>query len=220
MVRTSKRRYKTQKVTRKSIVKVVKQQLDKAIEDKYSDDFLSNIWGSIGQSWIEKDVTAIVQGTTGSTRIGRRIRVKSLRIYGVISQGSNETLADDPWNIVRGVVGVYAGNGGLTPLLTNTVSLASVLRKQTCQPLISKYMDKYIPLQVISTEQGAGDGYTPQLKMFNFYKSFKNLYITYAADGATITPDKRLMISFASDSSVITNPGFLTGYYTLTYEDA
>lgn len=203
--------------TKQAVKTIVKKQIDKAIEDKYTTSALTDTWASVNTIPTEKDLCNPAQGTTSITRIGRKIRLKSVEVNGVLAQGSTGTLSDDPYNVFRVILGLYTGSS-TTPL--SSLALTAPLMKDSTggQLLKSKLYDEYIPLTVVSTEKGGGDGYTPALKKFKLYKKL-NKVITWA-DDTTTYPDTRLIMSCISDSTVVVNPGFITGYVIVRWEDA
>lgn len=205
-----------------SIRRMVKNIIDRNVENKQTTGNMVSSFSSLTSTWTEIDPTNIIQGTSGNTRIGRKIKVKGLEIKCVISSGANELLTDDPYNVVRIVIGIWNGSGGASPLGTALTTIDAPIRKQlgTRNFLIKKLLDRYVTLMVTSTEKGGGDGYTAGLRLFKYYHKFrKPLTITWGDDTATY-PDRRLIISMVSDSSAITNPGVIRGYFVMSYEDA
>lgn len=204
---------------------VTKQQMYKAIhkniENKMNYDRMVGNFGSVGSTWLEQTTSAVAQGTGNNQRIGNQIRIRSIEINGVIAQGSQEFATDDPWNTMRIVLALWAGGTVSTPLGTAAFDMNTPLRRTNCpQGLMKKYYDKYVPLTVVSTEKGGGDGYAPGLRKFKFFKIFKKGLLIDFGDATTTRPDKRLIISMISDSFVVTNPGFLQGFWAVSYEDA
>lgn len=209
-------------VVAKSIKKYVTKAIDRTIEDKRIAYSLPSVMNSVSNTWTELDLcTAIAEGVTLGDRVGRSIRIKSIRIRGVLANGSTGTLTDDPYNVMRVILGRFQTTVA-TPLATASATINSVLRRtdNTRNYLRQLYMDKYIPLEVTSTEKGSGDGYTPQLKLFNYYKSFKPALKIEWGDDSVTYPNSRLMFSAISDSTAVVNPGFIAGNLEVLYEDA
>lgn len=204
---------------------VTKKQLYNAIHRNVENKMITRTmvtgFSNIDDTWTEDILSLVAQGTGANERIGNQIRIKSIEINGVIAQGSGEFLTDDPYNVVRMVMALWSGGTVTSPLQTATWSLDTPLRKLLCpQGMLKKYFDKYIPLQVTSTEKGGGDGYTPQVRRFKYFKYFKKGLLIDFGDGTTNRPDKRLILSAKSDSTLTTNPGFVQGFWAMTYEDA
>lgn len=206
----------------KSVKKYVSRVMDKQIEDKIKTGSLQATFAILPNvAWSEYPITNVSQGIGKGGRIGNKIRVKSVEINGVIAQGSNELITDDAWNVMRIILGLY--NGVNTPLTSANLSINDVMRTDYSSAkgtLRQKYLDKYVPLNVVSTEQGAGDGYTPQVKLFKYYKRFKRPILIEYADDAVTYPNKALVLSMISDSVAVTHPGFINGWWCVTYEDA
>jgi len=212
-------RYKKKLPNNRAITAIVRRQLDRAIEDKISYHSFED--ENVTQVWTEYNVCTPALGADSGQRIGRRIRIKSLEIRIAVIQGSNELLTDDAFNLVRFIVALYNSKVN-TPLATNGVTMSTPLLRTTTvggSCLIKKYLDQYFTLNVSSTEQGDGDGYTPQIKLFKYYKKFKNLYIDYGS-GNNIDFDKQLHFSFLSDSIAATHPYIYKGWWVCRYEDA
>lgn len=206
----------------KSVKKYVAKAIDRNIEDRKVIFALPTEFGSVGTTWIEKDLcSAIATGDGYGTRSGRAIKVKNIEVHGTVAQGSNGTLTDDQYNVMRFVCGAFTGTAS-TPLASAGVGLNMPITKtENCRNFLKQvYTDRYIPLNVTSTEKGGGDGYTPEVKNFNYKKRFKTPYtIKWGGDDASY-PANRLFVSMLSDSSAVVHPGFVAGWITVTYEDA
>lgn len=221
-----KKSYKSGKGFKKSVSravkKYVKKVLDNTIENKRSTLVLNSVWTSVGTNWIERSLCVPAQGTQAGQRVGNKIKIKSIELNGVISCGAYELLTDDPYNVVRIVIGEYTGAGS-APLATAGLNINSPIQAgyNNARGLLKKkYLDKVIPLMVTSTEKGGGDGYTPQLKRVKYYKKFRTpINVVFADDGATY-PSCQLFMSVISDSGAVTSPGFVQGFVNVTYEDA
>lgn len=204
----------------RSVKSYITKTLDKSIEDKHIVRNLTD-WNSISTSWSEFNMSSMAQGTGGEYRIGRRIKIKSLLIKGVLCSGVNQTSLDDAYNVVRIVIGTFTFGSGTTPLASYAITINQPIDSTVGVAAVQKlYLDKYITLNCSTNEKGPGDGYAPVLKNFNYYKKFKKpIYINFADDTAT-TPNKRLFFSLISDSVAVPHPGFINGYIYMRYEDA
>lgn len=206
----------------RALKSMVVRQIDRNVENKQITVSLNATYGAITSNWTESDLTNVAEGVTGNGRIGRKLKLRSIEVKGVMATGDSESLADDPYNVVRIVIGLWSGSAGATPLGTALTTINAPIRKNlgTRNFLIRKYYDKYIPLSVTSTEKGGGDGYTPQTKLISYFKRFKRpILITYGDDTVTY-PDKRFIFAAISDSSGVPSPGFIAGYIVVSYEDA
>jgi len=162
--------------------------------------------------------------SSGQQRGGREIRVKKVRFNGNLVGGASENLLDDPYNVVRIIVGVY-NDTAIAPMTSAGATINTDVFKgcygNLDSYLVKKLYDKYIPLQVTGNEKGGGDGYTPSVKNIRFTKVFKKgLLVKYPNDANQANPSRRLIVSMISDSGAVSNPGFATGYLTMEFEDA
>ena len=211
-----KRRYKRR--VPYAVKQYVRAALDKNVEDKQATWDLQTQFGAITTTWVERSVAQPAQGVTQGYRVGTKIRLKSLEIDGVIASGVSETALDDPFNVVRIVI--YSSDLATTPLATLGLGLNSVINNTTLSYMSKKYLDQYIPLTVTGTEKGQGDGYTPGLRKFKYFKRWKNGFpIEFQGDTATY-PSKMLWVSMISDSATAPSPGFVCGYMKTRFEDA
>jgi len=205
-----------------SVKTYINNKLDKIMEDKFVNFSLTDVtygFPSVGNAWTERELNLVAAGTESNQRTGRRIKLKSLEIKGTLAAGASGNVLDDPYNNMRIVIGLYDES---TPLTTGSATMFLPIMRTlgTNGSLIKKYLDKFVALNVTSTEKGQGDGYAPQCKTFKFYKKWKKgIFIDYIgtdADDGT----KFLYMSCISDSAAVPNPGFVTGYILLKYEDA
>jgi len=213
--------YNRKPAFKKAVTKIVKKQLDKAIEDKYVDYAIEAQFSSVGATWIEYVVTAIGQGTTTLTRIGRKIRVKSLEITGVLTGGAAESAADDAYNAFR-IVCLQTGGYIDAPLDDSNADIDTAIRtNSTGQGQIQKVLlDKYIALNTNGAEKGGGDGYAAQAKVFKWKHYFKGgLPIVWSTD-TTSFPNRSLIVAMVSNSTAVVNPGFIAGRISICFEDA
>jgi len=211
----------------KAVKTYVNRSISRNIQNKQVTFALPDLadFDSIPNTWTEYDfVTSISQGEADGQRIGREIKLKSLRVKGVITGGQNENLLDDPYNVVRMVLGEY-NNDSSSPLATYSVGInydiSKKLENGVSSVLLKKHLDKYMTFEAACNEKGGGDGYTGQVKQFSIHKRFKGgLTVRYPADGNQTNPSRRLILSMISDSGTQPNPGVIAGYATLTFEDA
>jgi len=200
--------------------KYVKKMLASNVENKHNFNYLAIMLPSISSSWTEHVLTNISPGSSGNNRIGRRLSVKYLELRGVLAGGNSLTAADDPYSVVRIVLGQWKTQSA--PLTTATVTMNMPIMKNMngCQGLEKKYYDKYIPLNVATAEAGAGDGYCPLIRNFHFRKYFKKPLVITFGDDTSNTSDHNIVLSCMSSSGIIPHPGFINGYYLISWEDA
>lgn len=218
------KKYSSYKPNIKQVKRIVQKEIDNRIEDKVMWFKLPTEFPSIG-TWDEANIANPIQGDGGSERIGKKINVKSVEIKGTLAGGANESAVDDFYNTVRIIIGLWncANNTPMATLETATAGMINSPVKKGVDDyalLEKKYLDKYIPFGVRTTEKGAGDGYTPDIKSFKYYKKFKKpIGIVWSDEGNTY-PNHRLIMSCGSDSAAIPHPGFVAGYCIVHYEDA
>lgn len=206
------------------VKKYVKKILDNTIENKIIGDLMEEDFGSISNAWHELNLTTLSQGSGKTSRIGTVIHVKSLEIRGVVTGGMQAAVGDDPWNVLRIVLGKYNSPDVNNPLTTAGVGMESICRADWLNAggrLVKKYMDKYVVLDTIGGNNAA-TGYIPKQRIFKYYKKFKpgDLTIKWNADAGDSTSQTKLILSMISDSAAVTHPGFTHGYWCMTFEDA
>lgn len=186
-------------------------------EEKYRIIPLSSSgWSTIPNTWKEIALEQIVQGTDVTQRIGDRIAVTGIEISGVMTGGQTGTVADDPYNAVRFVFGVWDGYNNQTPLLTGGQTISSALDKTICRGLNQVLFDKTIALE---SPNSLSTGYQPAVKTFTWSHRFgRPLEITY--NGTTTgSANKTVNLGAISDSTLVPNPGFVLGYIKVMFMD-
>ena len=209
MVMVKRRKGRPRKIP-PSFKTFVKKEIEKNIENKVNTLDLDDNFLTVGTTWVEHIMCNPAQGDGMTQRSGRQIKIKSLEIKGVLSAAADGSALDENRCIVRIIIGLFQGTVA-TPLATAGATINSPITRDqmTRGRLVTKYLDRYVPLDVTSTEKGAGDGYAPQQKGFRYFKRFnKPITITYGDDTATY-PDKLLFLSMISDSAAVPNPGFV-----------
>lgn len=195
----------------KPVKKYVRKVLDRQIEDKSIHNDLTAIapFQSIGNTWDTYTCCNPAQGTTGITRVGRKIRIKSFELYGILSAG-------DSSNCVR--IALYTADVGTT---LTAVDMDWKLARDRVGGgnLGTVYYDKFVPVQFTPYDGSAGTGVSQQ-KIVHIKKYFKNPIVVTYADDSTTTYNKTLFLSVISDSVAIPNPGFTRGYAIARFEDA
>lgn len=198
--------------------KVQKALVELQPEKKYAGIDLLNSFASISSSWSEIMMCGPSQGVNFSERIGRKIRISGYEVRGVLTEGSVDGIADDLYNNVRIVIGLYNA-GSQTPLGDATTSINAPIEPMlnTRGRLIKKYHDKYLALETT----GAGQtGYCPSMKNLSIKKFFKKPIVVEYGTDTNVYGDKMLIMSMISDSVGVPNPGFTCGYFRVWYTDS
>lgn len=176
--------------------------------------------GSITSSWNEIDLCDnIATGVDIGQRIGRKIAINSFYLDGVLQGGQSNLAADDAFNTVRFVLGLWRSQA---PCALSGLDIGSMINKSGYSAtggvsLIRKYRD----FKVILASPGADStGYLPAVRKVRIYVKFRRpITISFPATAATTTQSMFLILSVISDSVAIPNPGFISGRYTLTWHD-
>lgn len=198
--------------------KITKKVIAMIPEKKYAGTTLGNSFSSISSSWSELMMCGPIQGVNFSERIGRKIRISGYEVRGVLTEGSVDGIADDIYNNVRIVIGLYNA-GSQFPLTDASTSINHPIESMlnTKGRLIKKYYDKYIGLT--TTGKGA-TGYCPTMKSITIRKFFKKPIVVEYGTDTNVYGDKMLIMSMISDSIGVPNPGFTCGYFRVWYTDS
>lgn len=224
--RYSRRRfYRRRPYVPRSVRSYVRRVVSSNVENKRSIFDLSTSYSSVPVSWNEVNLNRLPQGVDVFSRVGRRINVRSIEIKGVLCQGTAGSPADDPYNVVRVILGLYTGPHDVGPLFASStltvnspVSTWDVGGSSSNQRMIRKYWDRYFSFSSPSPRNDSG--YVPATTPFRYFKRFvKPMFIQFG-DGTANSADKWFWLSMVSDSATIPNPGVISGYCVLTFEDA
>lgn len=195
----------------------VKRVIARNIENKLRVDSMAVAFGSVGNSWTELSPLP-AQGETLYTRIGNRIKIKSFEFTGVLVGGQVNGVADDAYNVLRCYIAIWDGTSA-TPLATNGASMNAYIATSNPEGkgLLRTLYDKTITLPCNGLDS---TGYVPKPRIFKYRKYFKNGLNVEFRDTTDDLPDKRFVVSMITDSTAVPNPGFVTGYYKMEFEDA
>lgn len=217
-LRKRARRGKSRKsITWKVATKAAYRVADRLKQDEYVTLALSSYFGSVSTSWTEVDLLQnISQGIGLGSRDTRRIAIKSLTVYGILSPG-------DANNVMRIVIALWgrgiSGNVG-TPFATAGSGMSSLLQKDSeseAYRMIRKYYDKYKVLNYNGVTTTPTD--IANNRIFKYYKRFrKPISIIYSGTTA-ILANRTLVMHAISDSAAIPNPGFIHGFIRVRYEE-
>jgi len=174
---------------------------------------LTSDFSSISTTWTEADRSNIPAGAGESQRVGRQVAITGVHLDGVLESGVSNIVTDDKFNLVRVVIGLWTSATPCTGLDRN---LPITKWYQGKGKLVHKLFD-----QVFSLESPWRDstGYMPALQKVSIHRRLKNPVIVTYADDSVNYPDKRVIFSIVSDSSAVSNPGFIQGYYHIEYKD-
>jgi len=219
-----KKKYKryAKKYGKKTVAPAIKSYVHRAItrniETKVKEYQLSNTWGSVSTNWVENAIEGgIGQGEAGNERIGRSIQITEIELKGVLMNGVSNLITDDNRNLFRLVIGIW--DNSTTPCQAVPVLMwEKVTKALNSEGNIMRILyDKTFSLCAVGRDS---TGYLPMTRNVYYKKRFKPaLKITWSDDTSDY-PDKRLVVSMMSDSAAVSNPGFITGFLNLSYNDA
>lgn len=224
--RYSRRSYRRRPYVPRPVRSYVRRAIAANIENKRAGYDLSVVFNSVGATWVELNLTRIVQGSDLFSRIGRRVNVRSIEIKGALAQGAAGGAFDDPYNVMRIILGLWTGlaSANSAPLGTSNLNINSPISPWNAAGSVAtyrmqrKYLDRYITFS--SPSRADDTTLVPATRTFRYFKLFKRpMFIQYSDDTGE-SADRFFTISMISDSGALPNPGFISGYVVLTYEDA
>ena len=116
--RYSRRFYRRRPYVPRSVRSYVRRVVSSNIENKRAAfDLSTNPFGSVGGAWSELNLNRVPQGVDVFARVGRRINVRSIEIKCVLCQGASGSTLDDPYNVMRVILGLYSGPSAVGPLI-------------------------------------------------------------------------------------------------------
>lgn len=210
------RKYRTRKVVSRNVKQYVNKAIAKQVETKFVNNTLPTAFSSIGNTWVEQDMTAIAQGAGIAQRNGHEVKITGFNLRGTLVGGQSNLATDDNRNTVRIILATWdASSAG--PLAANGATIDSYISKNTTvsRGLIKKHIDKIIELPTAGRDS---TGYLPAIKLVKFFKKLRT-FIRYYGSAST-NDNKKLILSMISDSAAVSNPGFTQGYYSVFFEDA
>jgi len=164
-------------------------------------------FNSVGSSWVESDVLALLaQGDDIGQRNGRRIYLRGLEIRGILAGAQSNIVTDDAYNNLRIVVARYTGTaGGITPLGSSGggVNFSGPVVPGYGQNCLQVYYDKTHSLQSPGRDSV---GYIATAKPISI-KLKLNMLCTFQGTGSGSNND-HIVVSCISDSLVAPNPGW------------
>jgi len=187
---------------------------------------LATDYPAIDNTWHEHNFGVLAEGVAGQQRLGERYYIESIYLTGHL-MGGQSVAADDPYNFVRIVIGLWNMGAGTTPLASLAAQMDDPLWKKApftgvdpaglAQNLKWKIWDKTIKLQ--SPGMMADGDLMPAVRNVTYYKKFKKPIVMQFGNVATTYANHSLIVSMISDSSLAPSPGFLTGYIYVKFRD-
>ncbi len=142
----------------------------------------------------------IGSGVDYNARIGRRIRVKRIAFMGVLLGGQTNSVADDPYNVMRVIV--WTARPDYAP----TLAVNAVLDPRFPTNL-GLYRVLYDKQRVIGTQAKDSTGYIPAAEEWEFSIDC-DIPLEYTVSTAASPTNQNIFVSVVSDSAAVVNPGF------------
>jgi hypothetical protein len=163
----------------------------------------TNPGSSIGLSLVRVPLlSTIAQGSDiYSQRLGRAIRVKRIMFRGQLLGAQTNSVADDPYNVVRVSVARVVPSSTFT---SYTVNNALDRRFSTSAGLLEVLYDKST---VVAVNAKDSTGYVAIAKQFEF-DIHCDILVEYGATAASVPINQEIVLFMCSDSSAVVNPGF------------
>jgi len=219
--RKFKKSYKKAGVS-KAVKAYVKKTIHANIEDKQVTTAITSQITTVHDAWEELTILNPAQGDAMGNRTGRSIKVKELEFKLIMTGGQHQTAADDPFDSVRIVVGIWQQESPCAAL-DATAEWLPIQEKYLSEGILERELlyDKWFTLEATARGMaGDGDGYTPKPVIIKWKKYFKHpITITYGDDSTTY-PNKYFVFSIISDSAADSSPVIYHGYTRAVFEDA
>lgn len=173
---------------------------------------LSSDFPSIGTGCVYRNLSAFGAGTDYYQRIGRRVFIHYIDVYGTLVGGQTNSVADDPYNTVK--VALVLATPAFTP--STEWSVTTPLGPQQVPGLIKTLWTTSF---VINTNAKDSTGYIA--KGISIGKRIPvNLKFEYTTTTDVAASNLGLFLVCTSDSVAVTNPGFNSGYSLVCFSDA
>lgn len=194
-----------------------------AAEKKYNFiDLATSTFSTIGTTWCEMHWWPS-QGTNVLQRVGNKIAVTSISFRGFLRGGQVNGSADDQFNEMRIVCGMYRADPKVdtstnaSPIASSPsiAHLSTPISKDTYPDLIFKMYDKRLLLKSPGTNS---IGYMNAYGSFSYAHKFKKpVLVTF--DATTGFPDKNLYFSILGDSALPPSCSIYEGMFIIHYID-
>ena len=181
-------------------------------ESKFITNPLTTAFGSVSTSVAYIDLAALMgAGTDYYNRVGRQVTQQNLSVSGTLVGGQSNLATDDPYNVFR--ITVVKGNVGMT---FGTWGLTQVLSADTILGLDRVLSDRFITLQSPGRDS---TGYMRAVKRVEFNVRLPDVVTHFTTAAAGSQNGETCYLVMISDSSVISNPGFVDGSWVLRFSD-
>lgn len=176
---------------------------------RFSQNLITN-WNAIGTSGTTQELTQLItQGLGLGQRIGRQIHLSRIQLVGVLHGAQSNLVTDDAYNEVR----IMIIEGEPNTSWAANILLNTVVEPKTVQYLHRVIMDKRVMLKVPAKDS---TGYLPALVPINISQKL-DFTVNYMSEAGNFTTYRSLYLYMCSDSALVPNPGFVTGYMNLEF---
>jgi hypothetical protein len=170
---------------------------------------LTTNWNAIGATGTTQELTQLItQGFGIYQRLGRRVHLTRLQLVGLLHGAQSNLITDDAYNEVRVMVIEGAPN-----ISWATIDINAVVETKKFQYLHRVLVDRRIMLKVPARDS---TGYLPALKPVHMEVPL-DMWVDFFAEAGNFTTSRSLYLYMVSDSAVVPNPGFVTGYFNLEF---
>lgn len=181
-------------------------------EQKFITNPLTTAFSSVSTSVAYIDLCALIgAGTDYYNRVGRQITQQHLSVSGTLVGGQSNLATDDPYNVFR--MTVVKGNVGMT---FGTWGLTQVLSADTILGLDRVLYDRCITL---SSPGRDSTGYMRAVQRVDISVRLPDVVTHFTTAAAGSQNGETCYLVMISDSSVVSNPGFVDGSWVLRFSD-
>lgn len=173
---------------------------------------LSSDFPSIGTACVYRNLALLGAGTDYYGRIGRRVHMHYVDLYGSVVGGQANSVADDPYNTVK--MALILATPTFAP--TTEWSVTTPLGPQQVPGLIRVL---WTDTMVINTNAKDSTGYIAKGK-FVKVRIPVNTTFEWTSTSDTTAANVGLFLVMCSDSVAVANPGFNSGYSLICFGDA
>lgn len=221
-----KRRRSFRRRSARGFTRRVKRALMRVTEPKILPLSLVTYFPAVDNTWQEESLGVLNEGSASQQRIGEKYWIESIYVNGTL-QGGQSVAADDPYNLVRIVIGLWTTESSTNPLATVGATFDDPLWPKygytgldppnLHSRLKWKIFDKTYKLQ--SPGMQGEDDLMPAVKHISIYKKFKKPILMRFGNTTTTYANHYLVLSMISDSVAAPSPGFIYGYAYVKIRD-
>lgn len=173
---------------------------------------LSTDLPSIGTANVYRNLTSLGAGTDYYQRVGRRVHIHYIDLFGTLVGGQSNSVADDPYNTVK--VAIVLAVPTFAP--TSDWSVTTPIGAQQV-PGIREVL--WSTALVLNTNAKDSTGYIAKGKLFAKRIKVDRTFEYNSASDTTASSDG-LYVMACSDSVAVANPGFNSGLSLICFTDS